>query len=184
MEYDNLWAPWRIEYLKSLETGEEENDRLTAEAKKEKCFFCRYWAEPDGDQENLVLWRTEQSLVVFNRFPYTAGHLLIAPAAHVGDLHALEEGQLLEMMLLTCDAQKALTEVIRPHGFNIGINVNRCAGAGLPDHIHLHLVPRWSGDTNFMTVTGNVRLVSQALEELYQQLTEISQQLKLPSIRR
>ena len=181
MENKNLWAPWRIEYLKSLDPNQSEKEQQADGGKGEGCFLCRYWKAPEEDQANLVLWRTRLCLAVFNRFPYTAGHLLIAPAKHVGDLHSLDQDDLLEMMLLTRDAQTALTEIIRPHGFNIGININRCAGAGLPDHVHLHLVPRWKGDTNFMAVTGNVRLVSQALEELYKEMTEISQRLHLPS---
>jgi len=121
-------------------------------------------------------------MVLFNRFPYTGGHLLIAPAAHVATMNELDEKTILEMMLLTRDAQKALDHTIKPHGYNVGMNINRCAGAGLPDHIHLHLVPRWDGDTNFMAVTGHARVISQALEELYEQLTQTSQSLGLPQI--
>ncbi|MCP4711357.1 MAG: HIT domain-containing protein, partial [Planctomycetes bacterium] len=110
-----------------------------------------------------------------------AGHLLIAPIEHVGTMQDLDHETMLEMMLMTRDGQRVLSEAIKPHGFNVGININRCAGAGLPEHIHMHLVPRWSGDTNFMSVTGDVRVVSQALSELYNQLTEISQRLDLPS---
>jgi len=178
---NNLWAPWRIEYLKSFS---KEQGSLADDAPwTKKCFLCEYWQHPDQDKENLVLWRTPRALVLFNRFPYTAGHLLICPPDHVPTLEALNSDILLEFMLLTRDAQKVLDQAIHPHGYNIGINIGRCAGAGLPDHVHLHLVPRWNGDTNFMSTTGNARLISQSLEELYEQLTEISQQLNLPAIK-
>ncbi|KPK77894.1 MAG: hypothetical protein AMJ79_01720 [Phycisphaerae bacterium SM23_30] len=183
MKNKNLWAPWRMEYLKALGLKHAQKEQPSDPDKPDECFFCNYWRTPDQDQTNLVLWRTRRSLVVFNRFPYTAGHLLLAPARHVGDLLNLDEKSLLEMMLLARDAQKALTEAIKPHGFNLGININRCAGAGLPEHVHLHLVPRWTGDNNFMPVIGHVRLISQVLDELYRQLTEISQRLRLPSVK-
>jgi len=175
MKQHNLWAPWRIDYLKSLEENHSSSE-------PKGCFLCEYWTNPHHDEKNLVLWRTSLCLVVFNRFPYTGGHLLIAPSAHVGDLHQLDEATLLQMLLLARQAQKALTQAIKPHGFNLGININHCAGAGLPDHIHMHLVPRWEGDTNFMSVTAQVRLISQSLEDLYHQLKEISQKLNLPDL--
>jgi ATP adenylyltransferase len=183
MKNKNLWAPWRIEYLKSLGAKESQQEQQGEGCEGEGCFLCQYWNDPEQDKANLVLWRTKLCLVVFNRFPYTAGHLLVAPGRHVGEMHGLDDGVLLEMMLLARDGQSVLAEAIRPHGFNIGININRCAGAGLPDHIHLHLVPRWQGDTNFMDVTGHVRLISQELDELYKELREISRRLKLPSIK-
>lgn len=106
--------------------------------------------------------------------------MLIAPNQHVAEMDKLDSDTMLEMMTLACDLQKILTQAIHPQGFNIGINVNRCAGAGLPDHIHMHIVPRWEGDTNFMAVTGQVRVVSQALEDLYEQLAQLSTKLQLP----
>ena len=172
MKNKNLWAPWRIEYLQSLDPSES--------TENPSCFLCNYWNDPASDEKNLVLWRTQKCLVLFNRFPYTGGHLLIAPAAHQPDLHNLDDDTILEMMKLARDAQTALTHTIKPHGYNIGININRCAGAGLPDHVHLHLVPRWDGDTNFMAVTGQVRVISQALDDLYKQLKQTSKNLHLP----
>ena len=121
-------------------------------------------------------------MVVFNRYPYTGGHLLIAPTQHVASLEKLDPQALQEMMLLARDGQKVLSQTIKPHGFNIGININRCAGAGLPDHIHMHLVPRWDGDTNFMDICGDIRVISQALDDLYEQLTNASRELSLPTI--
>ena len=166
----NLHAPWRIEYINMLN------------AEQSGCFLCRARDETDRDAENLLLWRTENCIVVMNRFPYSAGHLLIAPTGHIGELADLKDGVLLEMMRLARDAQKLLARSIRAEGFNIGINVGRCAGAGLPEHLHMHVVPRWSGDTNYMAVLGDVRVVSQSLKQLYQQLCEASVELKLPGV--
>lgn len=166
---DNLWAPWRMEYIHSLEGGPDEDG----------CFLCRYWNERDKDAENHVVWRTERAMVVMNRFPYTNGHLLISAAEHVPDLEGLDEASLMEMMRTTRDALRVLKETIRPHGFNVGINIARCAGAGLPDHIHVHVVPRWNGDTNYMAVIGDVRVVPQAIEALHQQLTASASKLRL-----
>lgn len=173
MSYENLWAPWRIQYLKSL----DDSDRSPPD-----CFLCRYWSHPEHDAENLVLWRTENAMVLFNRFPYSAGHLLIAPAAHVGQLHLLDENTRRDFLSLACDAQTVLAEAIHPQGFNLGININRPAGAGLPDHVHMHVVPRWAGDTNFMTTCADTRLVSQSLDELYRELADLSRRLNLPNI--
>ena len=164
----NIHAPWRIEYINML------NER------QEGCFLCRARDETGRDAENLLLWRTENCIVVMNLFPYSAGHLLIAPAEHVGELNDLGDGVMLEMVQLARDAQKLLAHSIRAEGFNIGINIGRCAGAGLPDHLHVHVVPRWSGDTNYMAVLGDVQIVSQALTELYEQLRKASAELKLP----
>ena len=177
---NNLWAPWRIEYLKSF-TKEEGNLDENAPWHRE-CFLCHYWNNPDQDKDNLILWRTDHCILLFNRFPYTGGHLLIAPRDHVPSLDALAPQTVLEMMFLTRDAQKVLDQAVHPHGYNIGINIGRCAGAGLPDHIHLHLVPRWDGDTNFMSTTGNARVISQGLDDLYNQLADLSEKLNLPNI--
>jgi len=176
MKQNNLWAPWRMEYLKTLDPASSSS---VAEG---GCFLCRYWEHPEADEEQLVLWRSERCMVLFNRFPYTGGHLLVAPAAHVGDLHGLDEATMLEMMCLTRQSQTVLQRAIKPHGFNVGVNIGRCAGAGLPDHVHMHVVPRWEGDTNSMSTIGNVRLISQSLDELYGQLVELSRELGLPTL--
>ncbi len=161
----NLWAPWRMEYIGALnETGDD-------------CFLCRYRDRPAEDVEQLVLWRRGEVMVVMNRFPYTGGHLLIAPTAHVGRLHDLSEPTTAEMMRSLRDCQDVLTEVLGPDGFNVGINLGRCAGAGLPGHLHMHIVPRWNGDTNFMSVLGDVRVIPQALSELYDQLRQGAEKL-------
>lgn len=143
------------------------------------CFLCRYVPQADRDAENLVLWRGERTLVVMNRFPYSSGHLLVAPTAHVGTLNDLDTETMTEIMLAVRDGQNVLQQVIHPDGFNVGINLGRCAGAGLPGHLHVHIVPRWDGDTNFMTVMGDVRVIPQSLDKLYSALRERAEQLGL-----
>ncbi|MBN1818493.1 MAG: HIT domain-containing protein [Sedimentisphaerales bacterium] len=169
MERKNLWAPWRMEYIRGL--GE-----------KTDCFLCDYVSSPDKDADHHVLWRTERSLVVFNRFPYNNGHMLIAPRRHIGELEQADEAELLELMTLTRDCQQVLHRAISPQGFNVGINFGRCAGAGLPEHLHLHIVPRWNGDTNYMAVCAQTDVISQSMSELYQRLREISQTEGFPRL--
>ncbi|MCE5186768.1 MAG: HIT domain-containing protein [Planctomycetaceae bacterium] len=167
MERQNLWAPWRIKYIQGL-------------AASSGCFLCQALASPEKDRENLVLWRTEHALVMFNRYPYSNGHLLVAPVKHVAGLSELSEAQMLSLTRLTRDSQRALELAIKPHGFNVGMNFGRCAGAGLPEHMHIHVVPRWSGDTSFMPICSDTNVISQGLYELYDQLAEVSQKENLP----
>jgi ATP adenylyltransferase len=133
------------------------------------CFLCRAW-QSEEDKANLVLWRGEKTFVIFNRFPYSNGHLMAATTEHGVMLPDLGDAVLLELMQATARMQEALQAVVHPQGFNIGLNVGRIAGAGVEDHLHLHIVPRWSGDTNFMPVLGEVKVIPQALEELYDAL--------------
>lgn len=168
MERKNLWAPWRIKYIQGL-------------AQSNGCFLCSYLNTPQEDKENLVLWRTDHAFVVFNRFPYNNGHLLIAPNRHIADFSDASNDELLCMMRLMRDCKKALTLAIAPHGFNVGMNFGRCAGAGLPDHVHIHVVPRWNGDTNYMHVCSDTDVISQSMTELYDKLIEVSQNEHLPA---
>jgi len=156
----NIWAPWRMEYIRSLEE----------EAREEGCFLCRYWRDPSADRANHVLWRSSSAFVVMNRFPYTNGHLLVAHAGHKADLTDLTDEELAEMGRLLRDSVALLRRAVKAQGFNVGFNVGHCAGAGLPDHLHAHVVPRWGGDTNFMAVLGDVRVVPDALGALYDDL--------------
>lgn len=167
-----LWAPWRMSYIRSI------ND----EGKPEGCFLCRYWSEAASDRANHVVWRGRQCMTLFNSFPYNNGHLLIAPGGHIPLLSDLDEEGLCEMMRMIRDAQALLAAVIRPNGFNIGINVGRCAGAGLPDHIHAHIVPRWDGDTNFMSVIGDTRVIPQSLDDLYTEMAAAAPRVGLPAL--
>ena len=165
-EYNsNLWAPWRMEYIRSLA------DDLTDEG----CFLCRYWREPGDDRKNRVVWRTHSTFVVMNRFPYTNGHLLVSHAAHKAELSELSDDDLIGMTRTIRDGVGVLRTAIKPQGFNIGYNVGHCAGAGLPGHLHAHIVPRWSGDTNFMAVIGDARVVPDSLDALYAELTKTAE---------
>ena len=152
-----LWAPWRIEYIR----GEKENE----------CFLCRMLAE-NNDRENLILFRGDACSVVMNRYPYTSGHLMVCPNRHVADFCDLTNEEDGEMSWLTRMAVNALRHVMNPEGFNIGINLGSAAGAGLKDHIHRHIVPRWVGDTNFMAVTGNTHVVPESLSTTYDLLVD------------
>lgn len=165
----NLWAPWRMEYIASL-------------ADEGGCFLCHYRDQGDRDEQNLVLWRGRRSFAVMNRYPYTGGHTMIAPLAHGEALADVGVETLTEMMALLRDTQRVLEHVVHAEGFNIGMNVGRCAGAGLPGHLHIHIVPRWPGDTNFMTVFGRVRVVPQALEHLHAELRAAAEELCLPEL--
>jgi ATP adenylyltransferase len=176
MENKNLWAPWRIQYVQGLDKETSEAEQTTG------CFICHNIEHPQDDDENLVLWRTDKSIVILNRYPYNNGHLLIAPVRHIPDLDNTNNKEMLEMIQLIRESQKALSLAIKPHGFNVGMNFGRCAGAGLPAHLHAHIVPRWDGDTNFMTVCGDTNVISQSLTELFEQLKQVSKELKLPSL--
>jgi ATP adenylyltransferase len=193
LKHKNLWAPWRIKYIQGL--GAVENSADSPEgiykdmAQQDKiadkaggCFICYDLRNPQDDDKNLVLWRSPHSIVILNRFPYNNGHLLIAPARHIPDLDQASDEELLELTKLVRDCQKVLSTAIKPHGFNVGMNFGRCAGAGLPDHLHVHIVPRWDGDTNFMTVCSDTNVISQSLTELFEQLKQISKEHNLPSL--
>ena len=151
---ERIWAPWRLEYV---QVPDKQGDG---------CFLCRAGAAED-DREALVLWRTELSVALLNRFPYNNGHLLVAPRAHKAELHDLAPDELSDQMELLKRCQKALREAIGPHGFNIGMNVGEVAGAGVPGHMHWHIVPRWQGDGNFMPVIGSTKVIPQSLEALW-----------------
>jgi ATP adenylyltransferase len=154
----HLWAPWRIDYV----AGPKDDD----------CIFCAALARRD-DRRNLVLYRGTRCFVMLNRYPYNSGHLMVAPVRHTGDLSELDPDTLLEIMTLTIRMKGVLETVMQPAGFNMGFNCGRPGGAGVEDHAHMHVVPRWSGDTNFMTVLGDTRVVPQALETLYDELAAV-----------
>ena len=169
MERKNLWAPWRLKYIRSL-------------SKTNECFFCHNLANPQDDAENFVLWRTPCTIVIFNRYPYNNGHLLVAPIRHIADLEKASDEEMNELLRVVRDVQKILTLAVNPKGFNIGINIGRCAGAGIPEHLHIHVVPRWEGDTNFMSVCTDTKIISQSLTELYKELKEVSTKHNLPQL--
>lgn len=129
-------------------------------------------------RERLVLWTSEHCVVVMNRYPYVNGHLLISPKAHKAELGDLSEAELLDLQVQTREGIELLRRAMSPQGFNVGINLGRCAGAGVPGHLHQHVVPRWNGDVNYMNVVGEVRVIPQALSQLYDELTQIRIQSK------
>jgi len=166
---DNLWAPWRMQYIRSL----------CEEANEKGCFLCDYGSHPESDGENHVVWRTQQCLAVMNRFPYTNGHLMIAPLSHVGELEQLSDETIVQMALAVRDGVALLKDAVSAQGFNVGYNIGVCAGAGLPEHIHAHIVPRWHGDTNYMAVLGKARVIPDALDALYETLMAGAKRLGL-----
>ena len=152
---ENLWAPWRIEYI----LGKREP----------YCIFC-----PEGnghsDEERLILCRDRLTMVMMNKYPYNNGHLLVAPWRHVPILEELHADEMLELMRWVTHCTRVLKEVMRPDGFNVGLNLGAEAGAGVENHLHFHVVPRWRGDTNFMTVLGDVRSIPEHLQQTYAKL--------------
>jgi len=154
-----LWAPWRMAYIR----------KFSDEKRNSKCFLCRA-AEESDDEKNLVVFRGEFSFAILNRFPYNNGHLMIAPYRHIGSILDLSSGESGEIMKLLKLAVKALTEEYKPDGFNIGLNLGKAAGAGLEDHMHFHIVPRWIGDTNFMPVLSETKVIPESLEETWKRL--------------
>jgi len=150
-----LWAPWRIKYIES--------------PKAEACIFCVEGME-EKDRENLVVYRSVKSFVMMNKYPYNTGHLMVAPYRHVRDLVNLTEEELLDLAKSVNLSIMILREALKPEGFNIGINMGRVAGAGIEDHIHVHVVPRWAGDTNFMPVLAHVKVMPELLQSTYDKL--------------
>ncbi len=157
---DQLWAPWRLAYV-ALDKATPTDD----------CFICRGLADHD-DPQHLIALRTAHSVVVLNRYPYNNGHLLVAPRTHKPSLDALTSEELLETMQTVTRMVGVLGELIHPDGYNVGLNLGRAAGAGLPGHLHWHIVPRWNGDTNFMPVLSDVKVIVQSLDALYNVLVE------------
>jgi len=164
----SLSAPWRIDYIRGI-------DKPNASGKPAECFLCDAVAAADDQQrrQRLVLWTTDHSIVLINRYPYTNGHLLVAPRVHKADLEELSYEERCDLMQQTIEAVALLKRAVSAQGFNIGANLGRCAGAGVPGHVHQHVVPRWSGDVNFMQVIGEVRIVPQAVEQLWNELVAV-----------
>jgi len=153
---DRLWSPWRYTYVSEANS-------------QQGCIFCLKPAE-NQDVRNFIVHRARLNYVLLNLYPYTTGHLMIAPYAHIATLEATPEETLAEMILLAREAERALRAVYRPAGFNLGMNIGECAGAGVAGHIHLHVVPRWPADSNFMTTVGETRVLPERLEDTYAKL--------------
>lgn len=152
---ERLWAPWRFTYIDSKE--------------EPGCFLVEL-PKKDNDRENGILYRGKTAFVIMNAFPYTNGHVMVAPFKHTADLNELTDEELLEINQLVAACVRWIGQAYAPDGYNIGVNLGRAAGAGVPTHIHWHIVPRWNGDTNFMTTIGEVRVLPQSLEESYDKL--------------
>jgi ATP adenylyltransferase len=152
MDLERLWTPWRMEYMSSM--GADSGG----------CFFCEA-LQADKDEELLVLHRGESAFVIMNAFPYNTGHVMIAPTRHSGDLSELEPAERSELMELTNRTIDVIKEAIGPEGFNTGMNLGRIAGAGVPGHLHVHVVPRWAGDTNFMPIVGRTKVLPELLTD-------------------
>ncbi len=164
---ERIWAPWRAQYIL---------DSAAQGPSDPACFICRGLSD-SNDRSNLIVWRGPHSVVVLNRFPYNNGHLLVAPNVHRGRLDELSGPELLEPVETVRWMVRLLDRMLRPQGYNIGLNLGKSAGAGLPGHIHWHIVPRWDGDTNFMPVLGQTKVIVESLLAFYDRLTE---DLKIP----
>lgn len=153
---DRLWAPWRMNYIK--------------EGKKEQgCVFCLA-ASAETDRERYVVYRGSHAFIIMNLYPYNNGHVMVTPVRHVGSVEDLSDEEMLETMKLIKLAIKAITSAMKPDGFNIGANLGKSAGAGIEDHVHFHIVPRWRGDTNFMTIVSDTRVLPETIDETYEKI--------------
>lgn len=155
-----IWTPWRLRYILQAKSSE----------KTEECILCEKARCSGEDRKNYVLYRSRFCYVMLNLYPYTNGHLMVVPYRHEGDLTKLDDESLQEMSTLTRCGVAALERLMQPNGFNIGMNIGRIAGAGITDHVHMHVVPRWSGDCNFMTVLGGTRMIPEDLDATYDKL--------------
>lgn len=153
---DKLWAPWRVEYIRNPGTG---------------CFFCTGLRSKD-EKKVLIIERQDKAFTIMNRFPYNNGHLMVAPIRHVGQIEQLDDEEILSINHLIRRVIKALDYAMKPQGYNMGVNQGRVAGAGVVDHVHYHLVPRWQGDTNFMPLVSDTKVISEALQKTYEKIRE------------
>lgn len=168
MTLAQLWAGWRLEYVQEASAANRATG--TARAGEDACVFCRIAASGPPSEENGVVWRDAISFAVLNAFPYASGHLLVMPVRHAGALEELSEEESASLWRLTRNAVVAITAAYGPDGLNMGANLGRAAGAGIPQHVHLHVLPRWSGDTNFMTSVSGVRVIPEPLPDSWRRL--------------
>ena len=155
---EHLWAPWRIEYVERNKPD------------KETCVFCEAFSNPSLDRKNLVLFRGKYAFVILNLYPYSNGHILICPNKHLDTFEKLNDETMLEIMLLSKKSMQAIDAVMKPRGYNFGSNIGAAGGAGIAEHIHFHVVPRWEGDTNFMPVIGQSKVIMDGLYDTYEKL--------------
>jgi ATP adenylyltransferase len=161
---NKIWAPWRIRYI--------------TQKKKKGCLFCGAYRNKKNDKNNFVVYRSSKCFVLLNIFPYNNGHLMVALNRHIFSLEKVDEEEFLDINKTIIKMIKILKKILKPQGFNVGINIGKIAGAGIEGHLHFHIVPRWLGDTNFMPVLSNTKVISQSLRELYNQLKKCLQEEK------
>lgn len=154
---EQLWSPWRSKYIDKFKHSDD----------SEECFLCAAAKNPSDDEETMVVYRKEHCFVIMNKFPYNNGHILIAPYNHLGDFVAFDDHILKEIIITAKESIQILTEIYHPHGFNSGMNIGRSAGAGVPDHLHFHVIPRWNGDTSFTATISDIKVISYSLSESY-----------------
>ncbi len=159
---DRLWSPWRSKYIESF--NDKKPDR------EDYCLFCDTLNTPEKDEQKYVLYRGTRCYVIMNLYPYNSGHLMIVPHRHVSAFTEMTDDEYLEIMQLIRRCCEALTKTMHPHGFNVGANIGRVSGAGIEHHIHFHIVPRWSGDTNFMPVLGDTKVISEEMSKTYHKI--------------
>jgi ATP adenylyltransferase len=164
---ERLFSPWRSRYIESFKTPSESKD---------ECIFCSALSVSE-DKERLVIYRSTHAFVIMNLYPYNSGHMMIVPNRHTSDFSSLTLEEHADCMNLLQTAQTALRELVHPHGFNLGMNLGRAGGAGIEDHLHWHIVPRWNGDTNFMPIIADVKLVSEDMEKQWESLSAIFRKL-------
>ncbi len=170
MTFERLYAPWRMKYLISNK-------------KKDGCIFCNLLDKPiERDPENYMIYRAEETFVMMNVFPYNVGHLMVLPRQHVSTLSGLSRNAQFEMMLMTTHFLELLKEVLKPDGFNVGINLGKAGGAGIDNHLHTHIVPRWNGDSNFMPVLGHTRVMPEELGDTYNKIVAAMKKSPPPSL--
>ena len=164
---DRLYTPWRWDYM--------------VNPKPKTCPFCTYIKQDAShDAENFILLRAPHAFIILNRYPYSNGHLMVLPYEHVSSLDVLDDATLFELMKLTSYATQILKEAYHAHGFNVGINIGKAAGAGMEEHLHIHIVPRWQGDTNFMPVIGQTKVMPESLEDTYARLKKTMEKIPPP----
>lgn len=156
---NHIWSPWRMKYIENSQ-------------KEDACIFCNAQAKDDS-AENLIAFRGKRAYVILNRYPYTSGHLMVVPFAHQPNLEELDAATRAEMMELTTQCMSVLRKIYHPHAFNMGANIGEAAGAGVQSHVHIHIVPRWAGDTNFMSAVGETRVLPEALEQTYRRVHDV-----------
>ena len=158
---NRIWAPWRINYVSKV--------KKTSAKRYKKCLFCGL-LKARNDKKNLIVTRTKLSFSVLNKFPYNNGHIMVIPLRHVANIEDLKDSEVFDLFNLILSSKIALSKILKPHGYNIGLNLGKISGAGVEKHLHVHIVPRWLGDINFMPTVASTRVISQSLDELYKKL--------------